>query len=99
MRTPLKTLMIASALVAGIATAPALYAQSPEDTPSPQVSPTGHGNMMGHDNTMGQGNKTDQGNKTGMMKMMGQMSQMMKTHDKMMQTMMDAHGATQPDKE
>ena len=57
MRTPLKTLMIASALVAGIATAPALYAQSPEDTPSPQVSPTGHGNMMGHDNTMGQGNK------------------------------------------
>jgi hypothetical protein len=76
MRTSLKTLIAASTLVAGIAAAPALYADSPKETPGAQISPMTHGNMMGQGNTMD------------MQKMMGQM---MKAHNIMMQTMMDTH--------
>ena len=151
MRRTLKTLIATSALVAGIAIAPALYAQSTETTPGAQVLAAGqdnmpcqvnmtgrggmsgqygmgqgHGGMMGQGNMMGrggmtgqygmgqghggmmgqggtagqghggmspQGNITGQGNMGGMMGQMAQMAQLMDTHNKMMETMMKAHGA------
>jgi len=102
MRKILKTLIVTSALVAGIATAPALYAQSTENTPGTQVPPMSQGNMPCQDNMMGQGNMPDQGNMMGqgsMMNMMGQMNQMMEAHTKMMQSMLKAHGTAQPDAE
>ena len=83
MRKSLKALMIASALVAGIAVAPALQAHEAQ---SPQSPTMGHGSMMGHGGTMGHG---------GMMNMMGhmsQMSQMAENCNKMMQGAMDRPG-------
>ena len=94
MRIPLKTLFAASALVAGMAAAPALYAHGTEDTPGTQVPPMSQGNMMGQGNMMDQGNMEGRGDMMGMMKMMGQM---METHSKMMQTMIDAHGTAPSD--
>ena len=54
MRKTLKTLIVTSALVAGIAAAPALYAHGTEDTPGTQVPPMNQGNMMGMMKMMGQ---------------------------------------------
>ena len=86
MRTSLKALIAASTLAAGIATAPALYAQSTEVTPDTQASRTDQCN------TMTQGATMD------MKKMMTQMSQMMKTHSKTMQSTMKDHGASHSEK-
>ena len=55
----------------------------------------GRGGMQGHGSIMGQGNAM------GIKKMtdhLEQMNQMMETHNKMMQAMLDAHGAARPDK-
>lgn len=71
MRKSIKALAIASAIIAGLAAAPALYAHDSEESGD---SMTGSG-MMG------------QGGMMGMMNMMGQMSEMMETCNKMMQSM------------
>lgn len=66
MRTSLKTLIVASVLVVGIVAAPALHAQSTEDTPGSQVTPMGQANMLGMMKMMGQGgmmNMMDHGKK------------------------------------
>jgi hypothetical protein len=89
MRTSLKTFAIATALVAGIAAAPVVYADSKTDTPKSGVSPLNHGAMMGQ----GQGNAMRPGDIKAMTKLMGQM---METHGKMMQSMMDMQGAARP---
>ncbi|GMQ77211.1 MAG: hypothetical protein BMS9Abin01_2533 [Gammaproteobacteria bacterium] len=98
MRTGLKTLITASALVAGIAAAPLLYAQSAEDTPGTQAAPMGHDKTKGHGGMMGQGDKTGQGNMMGMMMSDQMMDQMIEAHDKMMKAMMEAHDAAPSDK-
>lgn len=69
MRKSMKILAVASALVAGAAIAPALYAHDSERY---------SGSMMGS-------GMTDQGGMMGMMNMMGQMSQMMDHCNEMMQ--------------
>lgn len=69
MRKSMKILAVASALVAGVAIAPALYAHDLERS---------GGSMMGP-GTM------DQGGMMGMMNMMGQMSQMTDQCNEMMQ--------------
>ena len=83
MRKSLKALIIASALAAAGAVAPALQAH---EVQSPQSPTMGHGGMMGHGSTMGHG---------GMMNMMGHMSQMRQmteTCNKMMQGAMGKPG-------
>ncbi len=83
MRKSLKALIVASALAAGVAAAPALQAH---EVQNPQGPTMGHGAMMGHGgmmNMMGHG---------GMMNMMGQMSQMAETCNKMMQGAMGKPG-------
>ena len=92
MRTSLNALIAASTLVVGIAAAPALYAHDSDEAPGTQVPPVTHGNMMGQGNPMGQGTTMD------IKKMTDQMNQMMKSHSKAMQTMMDEHGAVPSDK-
>ena len=72
MRKSLKALGVVSALAAGIAAAPALYAH---DSKNPQGSMMGPGMMGG-------------GNMMGMTNMMGQMNQMVENCNKMMQAMM-----------
>ena len=97
MRTRLKTLIVASTLVAGIAAAPVLYSHGTEDTPGSGIAPTDQGSMMGQGNAMGHGSMmgmmkmTDQTNQT------DQMSQMLEAHDKMMKAMLDAHRAAPSD--
>jgi len=91
MRTPLKILIAASALVIGITAAPALYAKGAKDTPSTQTSPMGHDGMMGRGSMMGHGDMMDDCDMKGMKKMM-------EKHSKMMQSMMEMHGARQSDK-
>ncbi len=78
MKTNLKTLVAAAALITGIGAASAGYAHEDEES---------SGSMMGQGGMM-QGNP---GNKTGMMNMMGQMSTMMETCNEMMQGMMEKH--------
>ena len=78
MKTNLKTLVAAAALIAGIGAASAVYAHEDEAS---------SGSMMGQGGMM-QGNP---GNMMGMMNMMGQMSTMMETCNKMMQGMMEKH--------
>ena len=69
MRKSMKIFAVASALVAGVAIAPALYAHDSERS---------NGSMMGP-------GMMDQGGMMGMMNMMGQMSQMMDHCNEMMQ--------------
>jgi hypothetical protein len=71
MRKSIKALAIASAVIAGLAVAPALYAHDSEES---------GGSMMGS-GMMGQGGMM------GMMNMMGQMSEMMEGCNRMMQSM------------
>ncbi len=78
MKTNLKTLVAAAALIAGIGAASAVYAHEDEKS---------SGSMMGQGGMM-QGNP---GNMTGMMNMMGQMSTMMESCNKMMQGMTKKH--------
>lgn len=114
MRTHMKTLLVASALVAGLGAAP-LYADSnnvAEGTKT--VQPAHNGAMMGKSGMAGQKGMMGQGamqgqmgmmgqgdlgqpGMMGMMKMMGQMGEMMKTHTKFMQTMLEQHKAAQPE--
>ena len=84
MRKSLKTLGVVSALVAGIAAAPALYGHE---------SQSSQGSMMGRSGTMqgGPGSMMGGGNMMGMMNMMGQMSTMMENCNKMMQGMTEKH--------
>jgi len=89
MRTRLKSLIVASTLVAGIAAAPVLFAHSAEDTPGTQVAPMGHDEAKGHGGMMGQGHETGQDTKTEQGNMMGMM---------MMKAMMEAHDAAPSDK-
>ncbi|MHA1523799.1 MAG: hypothetical protein ACTSY1_05270 [Alphaproteobacteria bacterium] len=112
MRTHMKTLLVASALVAGLGAAP-LYADSntaAEGTKTLQPAYKGgmmdHRAMAGQNGMMGQGGMhgqmgmmglSDLGGQPGMMKMMGQMGEMMKTHTKLMQTMLEQHKAAQPE--
>jgi len=115
MRTRLKTLAVASTLVAGLAAAPVLYSQGTGDTSGSGAAPTdqgktmdhGHGNAADQGKTMDHGNATDQGKTMGHGGMMGmmkmqdqtdQMNQMIEAHEKMMQAMLDAHGAAKSDK-
>src|SRR3546814_7717624 len=85
MRNNPKSLLAASALVAGLVAAPALYAQ---DGPAASQPPmTGQG-MMGQGNMM-QGDQ-------GMMNMMGQMREMMATCNEMMQGMMAKRESERP---
>ncbi len=78
MRTSLKILTIATALVVGIAAAPAIYAQSTGTTPAPMMgknkmpmSQMGEGNLpKDHMGQMGKGNMPK-----GQMGQMGQMGQ------------------------
>ena len=67
----IKALAIASAVIAGLAVAPALYAHDSEES----------GDSMMGSGLMGQGGMM------GMMNMMGQMSQMMEGCNRMMQSM------------
>lgn len=80
MRKSLRTLFVASALMAGIAVAPALYAHESQGSQDSAMGP----------GMMGQGGMMDGGN------MMGQMSTMMESCNKMMQEMMGGHGADHP---
>ncbi len=82
----LKTLGILSALVAGIAAAPALYGH---ESQNPQ------GSMMGP-GMMERGTMMDRGNMMGMMNMMGQMNHMMENCNKMMQAMIDERAPDRP---
>ncbi len=86
MRKSLKALFVASALAAGLAAAPTVFAH---ETQAPQSPTMGHGSMMGQGGMMGRGGMTGQGGMMGMMHMMGQMSQMMETCNKMMQGTME----------
>ncbi len=84
MKTKLKTLAAAAALIAGIGTASAVYAHEDEES---------SGSMMGQGGMM-QGspdNMMSGGHMMGMMNMMGQMSTMMETCNKMMQGMTKKH--------
>jgi len=92
MRTRLRTLIAASALVAGIAAAPVLYAQSTEGTPGTQAAPMDHDKTKGHGGMMGMMTMTDQTDQT------DQMNQMIEAHAKMMKAMMEMHGAAPSDK-
>lgn len=89
MRPNLKSLVAASALVAGLVAAPALYAQ---DEPAASQPP-----MMGQ-GMMGQGGMM-QGGQGGMMTMMGQMSEMMSTCNEMMKGMMANRGSQRPNEQ
>lgn len=80
MRKATKTLAIATAIAAGVAAAPALYAHESQDPGS---------GMMGQ-GMMGQGSMMEQGS------MMQQMSRMMENCNAMMQSMKDHHGETAP---
>ncbi len=71
MRKSIKALAIASAVIAGLAVAPALYAHDSEESGDSMMSP----GMLG------------QGDMMGMMNMMGQMSEMMEGCNRMMQSM------------
>ncbi len=75
MKTNLKTLVAAAALIAGIGATSAVYAHEDEES---------SGSMMGQGGMM-------QGNPGNMMNMMGQMNTMMETCNKMMQGMMEKH--------
>ena len=86
MRKTLKTLGVVSALVAGIAAAPALYGHESQSL---------QGSMMGP-GMMGGGNMMGRGNMIGMMNMMGQMNLMMENWNKMMQAMIDEHAPERP---
>jgi hypothetical protein len=95
MRTSLKTLTVAAALIIGIAAAPALYAQGDGNTAAKPTTPMGQNSMpmnqgkmpMGQGKMpMGQGNMPmDQS------KMMGMMKQMTKIHTDMMKQMKEHH--------
>ncbi len=82
MRKYLKTLAISSALVAGLAAAPALYAHD-------------SGSSRERGATMGPG-MMGQGGMMGMMGMMGQMGQMMENCNKMMQSMVGSPDSEKP---
>ncbi len=106
MRASLKTLIIASTLVAGIAAAPVLYSHETEDTAGSGIAPMDQGGMMGQGHMTDQGDRKGQDGTMGHDDMMGmknttdlknQMNQMMEAHIKMMQTMLDAHGAAPSD--
>ncbi len=88
MRTSLKALTVATALIVGIATAPALYAQSDSNTTGTITTPMGQGNMSQDQSNM----PMSQGN------MMGMMTQMMKTHTNMMKQMMEKPSKAGSDK-
>ncbi len=75
MKIQLKTLAATAALITGIISAPAAYADGDRKS---------SGSMMGQGGMMQGG----QGGQMGMMNMMGQMSQMMATCNQMMQAMM-----------
>jgi len=101
MRTSLKILTVATALIVGIAAAPAIYAQSTGTTTAPMMDKgkmpmgqMGEGNMpMGQKGQMGEGNMPmGQGN------MMAMMKQMMKKHNGMMETMMKDHAGEKTEK-
>ena len=77
MRKSVKTLAVVSALVAGLVSAPALYAHESQRSQGSMMGP----GMMG------------QGGMMGIMGQMSQMSQMMKTCNEMMQGMMQDHRA------
>ena len=103
MRTRLKTLAVASTLVAGLAAAPVLYSQGTGDTSGSGAAPMDQGKTMdhGHGNAADQGKTQGHGGMMGMMKTQDQtdqMNQMIEAHDKMMQAMLDAHGAAKSDK-
>ncbi len=82
MRKSLRALVVASALAAGVAVAPALQAH---EVQSPQGPPMGHGSMMGHGSTMGHGGMMNMMGHMSQMRQMSQMSQMAETCNKMMQ--------------
>ncbi len=84
MKTKLKTLAAAAALITGISAASAVYADGDRNT---------SGSMMDQDGMTqgGPGNMMGGGNMMGMMNMMGQMSTMMESCNKMMQGMMEKH--------
>ena len=87
MKIQLKTLAAVAVLIAGIISAPAVYADGTSKSPGSMM---GQGGMMGHG---GQGGQMGQG---GMMNMMGQMDQMMATCNQMMQAMMQQHQQEEP---
>lgn len=91
MKTQLKTLAMATALVVGLATSSIIYAQESESANGSTMDQGTMGSgMMGQDGMMGGGGMM------GMMTMMGQMNQMMATCNNMMQAMMpDSQGAPQ----
>jgi len=88
----MKILTAATTLIIGVATAPVLYAHSSKDTTGVTTAQKGHGNMMGQGN-MGHGNMMGQGN------MMGMMGQMMKTHTRLMESMIDNHAVQKSDEQ
>src|SRR3546814_6946542 len=83
MRRNLKSLLAASALLAGLVAAPALYAQDEPASPQPPMAGQGMmgqgGMMQGGRGMMGQGGMMQGGQ--GMMNMMGQMSEMMRSEE------------------
>ena len=92
MRTNLRTLLSTAAIVAALASGPAVYAA---ETQNQQGS---GGMMQGGQGSMMQGSQGGMMGQGGMMNMMGQMSQMMETCNKMMQGMAQHH-PPQPQKE
>jgi hypothetical protein len=92
MRTRLKTLIIASTLVAGIAAAPVLYSAGTADAPDSGIAPMGQGGMMGQGNTLGRGSMQGHGSMMGQGNMQGQGNTLgrgsMQGHGNMMGMMM-----------
>jgi len=88
MRKSIKTLAVTSAVVAGLAAAPALYAH---DSKESDGSMTGSG-MMDR-----RGGMTGEGGMMSMMQMMQQMGPMMESCTKMMQTKTDRMQAPEVD--
>jgi hypothetical protein len=90
MKTELKTLTAAAALIVGIISASAVYAHGQSESPGSMM---GQGGIMGQGGTMqgSPGNMMGGGHMMGMMNMMGQMSTMMETCNKTMQGMMEKH--------
>ena len=90
MKTKLKKLAAAAALITGISSVSAVYAHGPSESPGSMM---GQGGMMGQGDMMqgSPGTMMGGGQMMGMMNMMGQMSTMMETCNKMMQGMMEKH--------